>query len=63
MISYDACVPVIDAEVMEIVPDNIENDTHFLRSRPAQSEAKLAMDNIKKKAVEEKAAQERGARK
>lgn len=54
-------MPVIDTEVMEMVPDNIENDTHFLRSRPAQSEAKLAMDNIKKKAAE-KATQERDAR-
>ena len=47
---------------MEMVPDNIENDTHLGRSRPAQSEAKLAMENIQKKAAEQKAAEERDAR-
>lgn len=52
----------IDNEVVEMVPDNIENDTHLLKSRPAQSEAKLAMESIKKKAAEEKAVEVRDAR-
>jgi hypothetical protein len=55
-------VSAIDNEVVEMVPDNIENDTRLLKSRPAQSEAKLAMESIKKKAAEEKAVEERDAR-
>lgn len=54
-------MPVADNEVMEMTPDNIENDTHFLKSRAAQTEAKLAMEDIRKQAAAAKAAEDREA--
>lgn len=56
----NACVPDADNGVMEMAPDNIENDTHFLKARAAQTEAKLTMDVIKKKAAAQ-AAEDREA--
>ena len=58
---FNLLVFVTDNEVTEMVPDNIESDTHLVKSRPAQLEAKLAMENIKKKNAEAKAAEEREA--
>jgi hypothetical protein len=48
-------------EVVEMVPDNIESDTHLVKSRQVQAEAKLTMENIEKKAADAKEAERQAA--